>query len=79
MTLAQSKLNLVQKVLQTEDKRILKAIKLIFDKEEGDNDFELSPAQKKELDKRLADHKNGKLKYYTIDEVKKVVFKTAKK
>ncbi len=79
MTLAQSKINLVQKVLQTEDKRILKAIKLMFDKEEGDNDFELSPDQKKELDKRLTDHKNGKLRYYTIDEVKKVVFKTAKK
>ena len=40
---------------------------------------ELTTAQKKELDKRLADHKAGKLKYYTIDEVKKAVFKAIKK
>jgi putative addiction module component (TIGR02574 family) len=40
---------------------------------------ELTTAQKKELDKRLADHKAGKLKYYTIDEVKKAVFKAVKK
>lgn len=29
--------------------------------------------QKKELDKRLADHKQAKIKYYSIDEVKKIV------
>ncbi|MDX2173811.1 MAG: addiction module protein [Bacteroidota bacterium] len=34
--------------------------------------------QKKELDKRIADHKAGKLKYYTIDEVKKAVFRAIK-
>ncbi len=77
MTVAQSKVQLAQKLLQTEDKRILKAIESILDPEE--DYLELSPAQKKDLDKRLAEHKAGKLSYYTIDEVRKAVLKASKK
>ena len=40
----------------------------------GKEVIELIASQKKELDKRLADHKAGKLKYYTIDEVRKAVY-----
>lgn len=77
MTVAQSKVQLAQKLLQTEDKRILKAIESILDPDE--DYLELSPAQKKDLDKRLAAHKAGKLNYYTIDEVRKAVLKASKK
>lgn len=77
MTLAQNKIQLAQKLLQTKDKRILKAIESILDPEE--EHIALSPAQKKDLDKRLADHKSGKLKYYTIAEVRKTVLKAIKK
>jgi putative addiction module component (TIGR02574 family) len=76
MTIAQSKIQLAQKVLQTDDRHILKAIEALFNQEEDTN---LSSAQKKELDKRLADHKAGKLKYYTMGEVKKAVHKAIKK
>lgn len=77
MTLAQSKIQLAQKLLQTEDKRILNAVASILNPEEQHT--ELTPAQKKDLDKRLADHKAGKLKYFTIDEVRATVFKAIKK
>ncbi len=77
MTVAQNKIQLAQKLFQTKDKRILKAIESILNPEE--EHVELSAAQKKDLDKRLADHKAGKLKYYTIDEVRKAVVKAIKK
>jgi putative addiction module component (TIGR02574 family) len=77
MTVAQKKNQLAQKLLQTEDKHILKAIESILDPKE--DYIELSPAQKKDLDKRLADHKAGKLKNYTIEEVRKEVLKALKK
>jgi putative addiction module component (TIGR02574 family) len=77
MTVAQNKIQLAQKLFQTKDKRILKAIESILDPEE--EYFELSPAQKRDLDKRLADHKAGKLSYYTIEEVRKAALKAIKK
>lgn len=77
MTVAQNKIQLAQKLFQTKDKRILKAIESILDPEE--EYLELSPTQKKDLDKRLADHKAGKLSYYTIDEVRRAVLKASKK
>ena len=77
MTVAQNKIQLAQKLFQTEDKRVLKAIESILNPQE--ENVELTPAQKKDLDKRLADHKAGKLNYFTMDEVKKAVFKAVKK
>ena len=71
------KIELAQKLLQTENKHILKTIDLLLNQE--DEIVELTAAQKKDLDKRLADHKAGKLKYYTLDEVRKSVFKAIKK
>lgn len=58
MTVAQNKIQLAQKLLQTNDKRILKAIESILDPKE--EYAELTAVEKKELDKRLADHKAGK-------------------
>jgi putative addiction module component (TIGR02574 family) len=77
MTVAQTKIQLAQKLLQTEDKHILKAVESILNPVE--EHIELSSEQKKDLDKRLADHKAGKLKYFTIDEVRSAVNKAIKK
>lgn len=35
----------------------------------------MTKEQKKELDKTLSDHKAGKLKYYTVDQAKKILGK----
>ena len=75
------KKEIYQAIDNTKDNEILEAVytilkRTVVDEEEA---TELTTAQKKELDKRLADHKAGKLKYYTIDEVKKAVFKAIKK
>ena len=77
MTLAQSKINLAQKLLQTEDKHILKTIELLFSQEE--ENFELNDAEKREIDVQLAEIESGKAKFYTMSEVKKIVRKTHKK
>ena len=64
----------------TKDTEILEAVYTILRRTRVEEEpTELTATQKKELDKRLADHKAGKLKYYTIDEVRKAVFKAIKK
>lgn len=73
MKVAQKKNELAQKLVQTEDKHILKAIELLFNQEE--EGFELTMAQKNELDKRMAEVESGKAKFYTMSEVKKTVLK----
>ena len=75
------KKEIYQAIDNTKDNEILEAVytilkRTVVNEEEA---TELTTAQKKELDKRLADHKAGKLKYYTIDELKKAVFKSIKK
>jgi putative addiction module component (TIGR02574 family) len=77
MITAKNKILLAQKLFDTEDKRILKAVESILNPSE--QTIDLTSAEKKELDKRLADHKAGKLKYYTIDEVRKAVLSAIKK
>ena len=76
MTVAQHKIQLAQRLLQTEDKEILKTIELIFSQE--DEHFELSESQKRELDSRLENIESGKAKFYTLDEAKKIVRKNIK-
>jgi hypothetical protein len=39
----------------------------------------LSRQNKKALDKTLADHKAGKLKYYTVQQAKKILYGKSKK
>lgn len=77
MITAKNKIQLAQKLFDTEDERVLKAVQSILNPEE--ETIDLTAAQKKDLDKRLADHKAGKLKYYTISEVRKAVLQAIKK
>jgi len=77
MTVAQKKNQLAQKLLQTENKHILKAIELLFNQEE--EKLELTAVQKRELDKRLEDVESGKAKFYSMSEVKKIVRKNLKR
>jgi hypothetical protein len=77
MTIAQSKVELAQKLLQTQDKQILKTVELIFSR--ADEDFELSDADKREIDVQLKEIESGKAKFYTMAEVKKMVRKNHKK
>ncbi len=76
MTTAQSKINLAQKVLQTQDKHILKAIELLFNQEK--DIFELNEIEKRELDIQLNEIESGKAKFYTMNEVKKIIRKNHK-
>jgi len=39
----------------------------------------LTKEQKTELDKTLKEHKAGKLKYYTIEQAKEIIYKNDKK
>jgi hypothetical protein len=64
------------KVLQTKDKHILKAMNCYLT---GKMKVSiLTVAQKRELDERLEEIENGKGKFYTINEVKKIVRKKLK-
>jgi len=76
MTVAQKKNLLAQKLLQTENKDIIKAVELLFNQEE--ESIELGPSQKKELDKRLSEVESGKAKFYSLSQVKKIVRKNLK-
>jgi hypothetical protein len=77
MTIAQSKIELAQKVLQTQDKQILKAVELLFSQQ--DEDFELSGDDKRAIDVQLKEIESGKAKFYSMAEVKKMVRKHHKK
>jgi len=77
MALAQHKVQLVQKVLQTDDKNILKPIEIIFNQQ--NETFELNDADKQEINRRLVAVETGKLKLYTFDEVNKRISKNLKK
>lgn len=72
------KKEIYQAVDHTKDNEILEVVYTILKRtttKEPNDASTLTVAQKKELDKRMADHNAGKLKYYTIDEVRKAVSK----
>ena len=49
--------------------RLIEALAVSYQEEEVEEEFELTEAQKKELDKRLQRYKEGKMKFYTWEEV----------
>ena len=70
-----------QAIDDTKDNEILFAVYTILKKASSTEEelASLTSAQKKDLDKRLADHKAGKLKYYTIEQVRSSVLSALKK
>ena len=59
-------------ILNTTEKKLLLAVAETLIKEHGEeSESRLTKAQKAELDITLADHKAGKLKYYTVEQYKK--------
>jgi predicted GIY-YIG superfamily endonuclease len=82
MKTATLKKEIYQAIEITKHNEILEAVHTILMRTAIIKDEEISDLtkeQKKDLDKRLAAHKAGKLKYYTIDEVRKAVLKGIKK
>lgn len=68
----------IKKKLDTvENETILRSIDAMLEEilNSESNDSLMSKEQKHELDKTLAEHKAGKLKYYTIEQAKKIVNK----
>jgi hypothetical protein len=57
------------------DKSFLEAIYTIINTRLENYDYELTEADKKVLDDRKMEYKNGKVKTYTVNEVRKKVLK----
>ena len=80
MTQSALKKRIYQAIDSTNDDEILEAVFTILKRTVLEEEAPyLNAAQKKELDQRLADHMGGKLKYYTMEEVKKATLKALKK
>lgn len=80
MTQSTLKKRIHQVLDNIKDDEILQAVYTILKRTAIEQDAtHLTAGQKKELDQRLADHRSGKLKYYTIEEVKKATLKALKK
>lgn len=75
MTTALLKKKLSKAINSINDPGFLEALHIIVQSKSGETIHELTPTQKKELDKRLASHISGKSKSYTWAEVKKAAFK----
>lgn len=60
-----------------ENDTILRSIHAMLNEvlQDNSNSSVLTSQQKLELDKTLLDHKAGKLKYYTIEQAKKMIYK----
>jgi putative addiction module component (TIGR02574 family) len=80
MTQATLKKRIQQALDNTKDDELLQAVYTILKRTVIEQEItSLTATQKKELDQRLAEHKSGKLKYYTLEEVKKTTLKALKK
>ena len=70
----------IQKAVENiNDSEILQAVYTLLTKNADEEAYELTSAQKRELDRRLALHKRGKSKYYSLEEVRKNVLKALAK
>ena len=68
------KIDIIRWLTQLSDKSVLKKIQAI----KAEEDIELSPAQLIELDKRLAKHDQGKMKFKSWEEAKASIRKRSK-
>jgi len=71
MTTALLKKKLSKAINSIDDTGFLQALHTIVQLKKDEVVFELTPAQRKELDRRMAAHLNGKSKSYSWMEVKK--------
>ncbi len=62
-----------------EDKEFLKAIYILLNEKSKEYTYELSADEKKELDNLSKQHKSGKSKSYSMEEVRKYAHSKLKK
>jgi putative addiction module component (TIGR02574 family) len=76
MTTTLLKKKLTKAINEIEDEQFLKALDtIVSSKQEDEMIYELSAAQKKELDRRKANHLSGKSPSYSWAQVKKAALK----
>ena len=76
MTTTLIKKKITQAISEIDDSDFLQALHtIVSSKKEEDAIYQLSSAQKKELDKRRASHKSGESKSHSWTEVKKSLLK----
>jgi hypothetical protein len=62
-----------------DDKDFLKAVHIILNEKSKEYEYELNDEEKKELDTLRKQHKSGKSKSYTVEEVRKHAYSKQKK
>jgi len=77
MTTTTLKTSIKKQINHVENETILRSIYAMLKEvlEQDDESSLLTKEQKNELDKTLSGHKTGKLKYYTIDQAKRIIYK----
>ncbi len=65
MNLETEKIELIQLLLESNSKEVLREIKMLLNRSEGQ---EITELQKVELDRRLEKHAKGKMKFYSLDD-----------
>jgi Putative addiction module component len=77
MTTTALKTNIKKQINSVKNETILRSIHAMLKEVLQDDAGEslLTKEQKKELDRTLAEHKSGKLKYYTVEQAKNIIYK----
>jgi Na+-translocating ferredoxin:NAD+ oxidoreductase RnfG subunit len=80
MTSALLKTTIKKQINEVQNETILRSIHALLKEalKDNDNTSLLTKAQKSELDKTLAEHKAGKIKYYTLIQAKQLLSKASK-
>ncbi len=80
MSVATLRTNIRKQISHLDNEVVLRSINAMLNEViQSDNESLLTKSQKVELDKTLAEHKAGKLKYYTIEQSKHLLYKGRKK
>jgi len=81
MTATTLKTTIKKQLNSVENETILRSIYAMLKEvlQSEDDASMLTTEQKHELDKTLAEHKSGKLKYYTVEQAKNIINKKIKK
>jgi hypothetical protein len=80
MSVATLRTNIKKQINHLDNEVVLRSINaMLHEVLQNDNESLLTKSQKVELDKTLAEHKAGKLKYYTIEQSKSILHKARKK